>query len=346
MSGTTPAASQANMRPGAAEAGEDFVEDQQQLVAVGQPRAAAAAPAASWKRMPPAPCTSGSTMMPAISSACRSSSASSAASLASSRGRSSDELLGQEAGEQRVHAVLRIADRHRAGGVAVIAAAGRRRTACAPRTAPVEPELHRHLHGDLDRHRAGVRRRTRGRDRRAAARPAAAPASAPARAPARRTSHAASLQAAARPPRGYADGCSRGRRSTTRRCRRSARGRRRARCGSHACARPAAAARGLHLRVGQPDMVQAGLVPACGRCSGSRWHSELPFASLRAILPGAQARCSTGMRHSTNSRHGKLASSSAQPAPRAGRDRPGRRHLGRCATAGGCCRSAATTTST
>ena len=34
-----------------------------------------------------------------------------------------DEMLRQETAEQRVHAVVRIADRHRAGGVAVIAAA-------------------------------------------------------------------------------------------------------------------------------------------------------------------------------------------------------------------------------
>ena len=53
-------------RAGAAEAGEDLVEDQQQIVAVGEPRAGAAAPPASWNSMPPAPCTSGSTMMPAM----------------------------------------------------------------------------------------------------------------------------------------------------------------------------------------------------------------------------------------------------------------------------------------
>ena len=47
MSGTTPAASQANIAAGAAEAGEDLVEDQQQLVAVGRLRAAGAAPSAS-----------------------------------------------------------------------------------------------------------------------------------------------------------------------------------------------------------------------------------------------------------------------------------------------------------
>ena len=35
MSGVTPAASQANSAAGAAEAGENLVEDQQQLVAVG-----------------------------------------------------------------------------------------------------------------------------------------------------------------------------------------------------------------------------------------------------------------------------------------------------------------------
>ena len=43
-------------------------------------------------------------------------------------------LLGQQAVKQRVHAVVGIADRHRAGGVAVIAAAEGDEVGCAPRS--------------------------------------------------------------------------------------------------------------------------------------------------------------------------------------------------------------------
>ena len=73
--------------------------------------------------MPPAPCTSGSTMIPAISSACRSSTPIEAPpSLCVVARQVDDDVLGQQPAKQRVHAVVRIADRHRAGGVAVIAA--------------------------------------------------------------------------------------------------------------------------------------------------------------------------------------------------------------------------------
>jgi hypothetical protein len=54
-----------------------------------------------------------------------------------------------------VHAGLGVARRHRPGRVAVIAAfEGEEFLARAH--APVQPELHRHLHGDLDRDRAGL----------------------------------------------------------------------------------------------------------------------------------------------------------------------------------------------
>ena len=66
-----------------------------------------------------------------------------------------DEMLRQQAGEQRVHAGVGIAHRHRAGGVAVIAALEGDELV-APAHAAIDPVLHRHLHGDLDRDRAGV----------------------------------------------------------------------------------------------------------------------------------------------------------------------------------------------
>ncbi len=66
-----------------------------------------------------------------------------------------DVMLGQKPAEQRVHAGVGIAHRHRAGGVAVIAARKARNFAARAHAA-VEPELHRHLHGDLDRDRAGL----------------------------------------------------------------------------------------------------------------------------------------------------------------------------------------------
>ncbi len=108
---------------GAAEAGEDFVEDQQQIVAVRRGRAGAAARLASWNSMPPAPCTSGSTMMPASSSACRSSTPDKRCDAFLVARQLDHDVLGQKPAKQRVHAVVWIAHRHRAGGVAVIAAA-------------------------------------------------------------------------------------------------------------------------------------------------------------------------------------------------------------------------------
>ena len=80
--------------------------------------------------MPPAPCTSGSTTMPAISSACCSSRRRERGGARLVGRQVDDEVLGQETVEQAVHAGVRIADRHRAGGVAVIAAAEGDRSGC------------------------------------------------------------------------------------------------------------------------------------------------------------------------------------------------------------------------
>ncbi len=70
-------------------------------------------------------------------------------------GQVEDGVLGQRALEQGVHALFRIAHRHRGEGVAVIAALEGEEFGAAA-LAPVQVELHGHLHGHLDRHRAGV----------------------------------------------------------------------------------------------------------------------------------------------------------------------------------------------
>src|SRR6516225_6893071 len=50
--------------------------------------------------------------------------------------------------KELVHSSFGVADRHRAGRVAVIGAPKRQELA-APRYTPIDPELDRHLHGDL-----------------------------------------------------------------------------------------------------------------------------------------------------------------------------------------------------
>src|SRR5262249_11891183 len=65
-------------------------------------------------------------------------------------------MLRQEAMEPRMHAVLGIADRHRPGRITMITALeGEEFLSLAH--ALVQPELHRHLHGNLDRDRARFR---------------------------------------------------------------------------------------------------------------------------------------------------------------------------------------------
>src|SRR5262249_32511542 len=73
-----------------------------------------------------------------------------------------DEVMfGQHTLKPRVHAAAGIAARHRPGGVAVIAAfEGEEILSLAH--ALVQPELHRHLHGDLDRNRPGLRKEHTG----------------------------------------------------------------------------------------------------------------------------------------------------------------------------------------
>ena len=64
-----------------------------------------------------------------------------------------DTMFGQDAAEASVHAGIGIADRHRSGRIAVIAALESKKFPALAHAA-VEPELQRHLHGDLDRDRA------------------------------------------------------------------------------------------------------------------------------------------------------------------------------------------------
>jgi hypothetical protein len=64
-----------------------------------------------------------------------------------------DELFGERAFEQRMHAVVGIADGHRGEGVAVVAGLEADDLVAAA-LAAVDPELHRHLERDFDRDRA------------------------------------------------------------------------------------------------------------------------------------------------------------------------------------------------
>ena len=140
-----------------------------------------------------------------------------------------------------MHRLFRVGDRHRAERVAVIAV-GEAEETIFPGLPHVAPVLQRDLERNLDGDRSGIREENARQARRRQRRQPAGQPRAPARAPGRRTSRAASSRVAVPRTRGYAGDCSRGRRSTTTRCRRSARGRRPARCGSRASARPATAA--------------------------------------------------------------------------------------------------------
>jgi hypothetical protein len=68
-----------------------------------------------------------------------------------------EQMSRQQSTERMVHAVFGIGDRHGAGGVAVVAAV-ECHEARPPYDALVAPVLHRHLHGDLDRDRSGIRK--------------------------------------------------------------------------------------------------------------------------------------------------------------------------------------------
>ena len=76
-------------------------------------------------------------------------------------GKLRDKLLRQDLGEEAMHAFLGIADRHGRERIAMIAALKgyEPATRC---NAFIKPELHRHLHRDLDRDRAAVAEKNMG----------------------------------------------------------------------------------------------------------------------------------------------------------------------------------------
>ncbi len=193
--------------------------------------------------------------------------------------------------------------------------------------APVEPVLHRHLHGDLDRHRAGVREEhpieiaghqgrepSRQRQRRLVRQPAEHHMRHRCELPFDRLPDVGMVVAmTGRPPRGDAVD------------QRAAVGERDAAAvGAHDRQRRP---RGLHLRIGQPDVLQAGLVPA-GPCGIAR-HSTLPIHRGRRHFALCSSSGHPECVHWKNLQQEARRPRSREPASRAGRDRPARRHLGR-----------------
>ena len=119
--------------------------------------------------MPPAPCTTGSTITAASSSACRSTRSSSSAATYARRAivkppaaPARTPAAGSTSRPQLVHAALRVADAHRVERVAVVAAPPGRQPAL--RRAPAARwYCSAHLHRHLDADRAGVGRGRRAR---------------------------------------------------------------------------------------------------------------------------------------------------------------------------------------
>ena len=161
MSGVTPGGLGGEERAGAAEAGGDLVEDQHAARARRRPRASRAGTRRGRRACRPAPCSSGSTMIPASSWACSAATASERLGPGRRRrprrpgGRGGEHLLRQHLGEHRVHPADRVAHAHAAERVAVVAAADGEHPGPlgVPDAALV---LQHHLERDLDAHRAGV----------------------------------------------------------------------------------------------------------------------------------------------------------------------------------------------
>ncbi len=152
MSGATSPATTGEHRAGAPETGEDFIEDQQQIVFVGG-RAQTAQCHLVMKDHPAGALhqwlyqNAGQFFRMAFEERVEGGDA-----LFVAR-QIDDVMLGQQTGEQRMHAFFGIAHRHRSKGVAVIAALeGEEFRASAD--AFVQPILGRHLHGDFHGHRA------------------------------------------------------------------------------------------------------------------------------------------------------------------------------------------------
>src|SRR5690606_23044128 len=117
--------------------------------------------------------------------------------------------------------------------------------------------------------RSPTRRRKRARGRPARARRAGPRGRARDGAPARRASRAACARAAPRRRGECADGCSRGRPSTTTTCRRRATVRPRGRCASLRCARrPAASARSSSAYTAATTSVRPAMLPVPSPCQG------------------------------------------------------------------------------
>src|SRR6201994_1946839 len=112
--------------------------------------------------MPPAPCTTGSTITAASSPEWRSTSSRTPAAprlvetvAEAVRRAFGEDVLGEHAREHAVHPADRVAHGHRAERVAVVAAADRKQArALAPTARALE--LQAQLDRDLDRDRAGV----------------------------------------------------------------------------------------------------------------------------------------------------------------------------------------------
>ncbi len=156
MSGVTPACSQANIvpvRPKPVKISSK-ISNAPQRSAI--PRRRCSVPA-SWKRIPPAPCTSGSTISAGDAFGMPRQHQFERIAARRIRRQIDDDMLRQRAAEHIMHPGIGIAHRHRAGGVAVIAALERDELGLS-RLAAIDPVLLRHLHRDLDRDRAGFRK--------------------------------------------------------------------------------------------------------------------------------------------------------------------------------------------
>ena len=226
-----------------------------------------------------------------------------------------DVMLRQQAGEQRVHAAFGVAHRHGAGGVAVIAALEGDELP-APLHAAIDPVLRRHLERDFDRDRTGVgkehaaeiARQQRGqpprqRQRRLMRQPAEHHMRHLLELLGHRVPYVRLVIAVAGgPPAGDAvDQFAAVGQHDARALR--AHHRQRRRCG-------------LHLGIGQPDVLEAGRIPV-GRFvffAGIARHLALSYT--RALARSIRARKARRF-------------AAPPPAPGAGRDRARGRHLGR-----------------
>ena len=151
-SGATSSCSQANIVPGAAEAGRDLVADQQHVVARRTARAPRAGSPAGCTSIPAAPWTSGSMITAAIALAV----------LAEQRARRSAASPGSACSDVEQQRAVELveevdaADRDRADRVAVVGLAQADELGAPRLAAALLPVLEGHLERDLDGGRAVV----------------------------------------------------------------------------------------------------------------------------------------------------------------------------------------------